>query len=94
MRPSASSNTAFTSKKSFKLAKHAGAAPNDQRPPLFSTSAFPKKAESETITRPPPHRRNYRRQRAHRTRSSQKATALAAATFRESTSCAMGIFTV
>ena len=51
-------------------------------------------AESETITRPPPHRRNYRRQRAHRTRSSQKATALAAATFRESTSCAMGIFTV
>lgn len=93
MRPSASSNTAYTSKKSFKLAKHAGAAPNDRRPAILDVGPS-QEAESETITRPPPHRRNYRRQRAHRTRSSQKATALAAATFRESTSCAMGIFTV
>ena len=62
-------------------------------PAILDVGPF-QEAGSETITRPPPHRRNYRRQRAYRTRSSQKATALAAATFSESTSCAMGIFTV
>ena len=90
MRPSASSNTAFTSKKSFKLAKHAGQPLTTGAPAILDVSPS-QEAESETITRP---RRNYRRKRAHRARSSQKATALAAATFSESTSCAMGIFTV
>ena len=51
MRPSASSNTAFTSKKSFKLAKHAGAAPNDRRPAILDVGPS-QEAESETITRP------------------------------------------
>lgn len=50
MRPSASINTASTSKKSFKFAKHAGAAPCDQRPATLDVDP-PQEAESGTITR-------------------------------------------